>query len=167
MPFVCIDISDVIKYIFDRIGNFDKPETATSSDYFTTSANQNILKVGHSEQTPTTSSNTSVMLSNPVAIATSTQKSPKVGILGESTSNVSIQPPPSKATSDEQQISILALASHIESIAQFTNLDSLQKMASRAIEQINNSGEDKVLAVVISEVLINLLKSVGFCNRLG
>ncbi|PIC18550.1 hypothetical protein B9Z55_024400 [Caenorhabditis nigoni] len=29
MTFVCIDISDVIKYISDRIANYDKPESMT------------------------------------------------------------------------------------------------------------------------------------------
>ncbi|ULT82568.1 hypothetical protein L3Y34_012077 [Caenorhabditis briggsae] len=130
---------------------------ATWSDSFTTSANQNILKVGNSEQTPTKSSKTSVQLSNSVAIETATQKPSKVGALMEKTPKIPPQKRFSKPTSDERKISILELAIHIKKIALFINLDGLQEKASQSIEKVNNSGEGKTLSVRKFNVLFSAM----------
>ncbi|CAO4381541.1 unnamed protein product [Caenorhabditis nigoni] len=70
-------------------------------------------------------------------------------------SNASMQQPLQKATPaiptpDKPKISVLALATHIESIALFYNLKSLQKKASLAVKkmkQMKKSGRDETLSV--------------------
>ncbi|CAO4381542.1 unnamed protein product [Caenorhabditis nigoni] len=61
----------------------------------------------------------------------------------------------SKTTPDEPKISVLALATNIENIALFYNLDTLHQKASLAIEKMTKTGEKKSLSIRKFNVLID------------
>ncbi|PIC28224.1 hypothetical protein B9Z55_020213 [Caenorhabditis nigoni] len=59
-------------------------------------------------------------------------------------------------TPDEQKISVLALATHIENIAAYYNFESLQKKASLAMEKMNKT-EDKALSIKKFNITISFM----------
>ncbi|PIC28226.1 hypothetical protein B9Z55_020215 [Caenorhabditis nigoni] len=115
---------------------------AKTSDSISTSDNQKNVRIRNPEKTSSTSSNTFAQLYNPVTTV-------------ETSTNASGQSPPLEATPaiptpDEPKISILVLVAHIENIALFYNLESLQKkafLAIKKIKQMKESGRDKTLTV--------------------
>ncbi|PIC29760.1 hypothetical protein B9Z55_021248 [Caenorhabditis nigoni] len=87
-------------------------------------------------------------------------KTPDASSSLETTSNDSAQPPPPEARAtikpDEQKISVLELATHIERIASHYELESLQMKASIAMEKMKKMG-DKNLSVKKFNVSISFM----------
>ncbi|PIC29762.1 hypothetical protein B9Z55_021250 [Caenorhabditis nigoni] len=81
----------------------------------------------------------------------------------EASANASLQHPPIDATptittTEDPKISILALATHIETIAEYYELRGLKEKASRVINQIKDSGEKKTFSVKkFNSLIVGLL----------
>ncbi|PIC29668.1 hypothetical protein B9Z55_021182 [Caenorhabditis nigoni] len=103
-----------------------------------------INRVQKRRQSSATDNGKQMKTSNSIATS-SNQKTPTTS------SKAPKQQPPQKArpaipTPDEHKISVLALATHIENIAAYYNLESLQNKASQAKEKMNKTG-DKTLSI--------------------
>ncbi|CAO4380481.1 unnamed protein product [Caenorhabditis nigoni] len=98
---------------------------------------------------------TSDSMCNPVpAVQTSSNAQSQIrvyqGLSNASGHSPLLEATPAIPTLDEPKISVLVLVAHIENIALFYNLESLQKKASLAIKkikQMKESGRDKTLTV--------------------
>ncbi|CAO4381544.1 unnamed protein product [Caenorhabditis nigoni] len=118
-------------------------------------------------QNPTTENGKRVKTSDSIATS-SNQKTPTTS------SNDSMQQPSQEArpaipTADESKISVLALATHIESIALFYKLECLQKKASLAIKKIKQtkeSGRNETLSVKKFNILIGSMLICFEKNRI-
>ncbi|PIC29759.1 hypothetical protein B9Z55_021247 [Caenorhabditis nigoni] len=121
------------------------------SDSFATSPKQNLVKVGKSNTSGESASHTS-----------SSTFTPDSSSLVETTSNASAQPPAPEVKStamvpDEPKISVLAMATLIETIAEYYELRGLQEKASLAMMKMKDSGEEKTLSVKKFNSLIGSL----------
>ncbi|UMM37736.1 hypothetical protein L5515_009408 [Caenorhabditis briggsae] len=118
-----------------HISTIPKKSVAASSDSIDMSGNQKLV---NAEVSVETSSNSSSTLD--------------ASSLVETTKNASPQPPPPEVKStamapDEPKISVMSIGTHIETIAEYYELESLKEKASRGIEKMKCSGEDKTLPV--------------------
>ncbi|CAO4381545.1 unnamed protein product [Caenorhabditis nigoni] len=105
---------------------------------------ETFVRLQKRRQSSPTDNGNRVKTSNSIATS-SNQKTPTTS------SKAPKQPPSQEATPaiptpDEHKISVLALATHIESIAAYYDLKNLQKKASLAMEKMNKTG-DKTLSI--------------------
>ncbi|PIC29761.1 hypothetical protein B9Z55_021249 [Caenorhabditis nigoni] len=119
--------------------------TLSTSDSAAMSSNQQFVNV---EKLGTNLANieTSVETSSP---SSSSSSPPGSSSLVETKSDASAQPLSPEATSTktppvEADISVIALATQIETIASYNELKNLEKKASRAIEMMNEMGDKKL-----------------------
>ncbi|CAO4381603.1 unnamed protein product [Caenorhabditis nigoni] len=128
--------------------------TLSTSDSAAMSSNQQLVNVEKSE-TNSASVETSVETSSHTPNSSST---PKATSSVKTSENVSAEPLPLAAASTktspvEAAISVIGLATQIETIASYNELKSLEQKASRAIEKMNEMG-DKKLSVKKFNLLI-------------
>ncbi|CAO4381600.1 unnamed protein product [Caenorhabditis nigoni] len=156
-----------------RIEQWEWETVASSSDSTSTSSNKKVAKVKKSKKIAVPSSNTSCQSTDPESRNSANQRPQAVEASVGTPLNASVQPAPSEETShtsttskmetslqqppidatptitttEEPKISVLALATHIETISEYYELRGLQGKASRAIEKMKDSGDDKTLSV--------------------